>query len=123
MERRIEHCLALAVAVIVLVAAHTAAAQYMYLDANGDGVHTSADVVPASGSATFDIWLKTDENRDGSRPVCSRDSTSALTINSYTFLLRVRNGTVTWSNFVNRMPTAGGPRPRSFRPAPTSWRV
>ncbi len=76
----------------------------MYLDADGDGVHTAADVVPSSGSVTFDVWLKTDENRDGSHPVCSRNSAAPFTINSYTFLLRARNGTVTWSNFVNRMP-------------------
>ncbi|MEK7314769.1 MAG: hypothetical protein AAB011_01185, partial [Candidatus Eisenbacteria bacterium] len=32
------------------------AAQYMYLDANGDGLHTDADVVPVSGTVTFDVW-------------------------------------------------------------------
>jgi hypothetical protein len=90
---------------LALVAgASTAAAQYMYLDANGDGIHTPADVFPTSGTVTFDVWLKTNENRDGSTPVCSRNPDSPFTINSYTFLLLVRNGTVAWGGSVNRMP-------------------
>jgi len=76
----------------------------MYLDANGDGVHTSADVMPTGRAVTFDVWLKTNENEDGSAAVCDRNPASLLTINSYTFLLHVRNGTMAWSNFVNRMP-------------------
>ena len=35
-----------------------AAAQYMYLDTNGDGVNTSADRMPSSGTVTIAVWLQ-----------------------------------------------------------------
>ncbi|MGE5180071.1 MAG: PKD domain-containing protein [Bacteroidota bacterium] len=104
MERRYRSCraVALALALAVLGTASTSSAQYMYLDADGDGVHTAADVVPTTGSVTFDVWLKTDTNRDGSRAVCAQDTTASFTINSYTVILRATNGSMSWT-LTNRM--------------------
>ena len=45
-------------------------AQYMYLDSNGDGVHTAADVLHSVGPTVVDIWLDTGHNRDGTATVC-----------------------------------------------------
>jgi len=90
---------------LVLVAA-AASAQYMYLDSNRDGVHTSADIVNSIGPTTFDVWLSTDHNRDGSMATCST-STTQLTLNSYVICLHAVNGTIAWDSFVNRQPTMG----------------
>ena len=84
----------------LLLVSSGASGQYMYLDSNGDGVHTSADVVAATGPTTFDIWLHTDQNRDGSPATCVTDD-GELTINSYEFVLHTIGGLVTWSGFVN----------------------
>ena len=78
--------------------------QYMYLDANGDGVNTVADVVNA-GTNVVDIWLDTDSNRNGSPAVCV-NSPGPFTINSYTFNVRAVNGTIAWGNFTNQLPNA-----------------
>ncbi len=81
------------------------AAQYMYLDANGDGVHTDADVVPMSGAVTFDVWLVTDRNRDGSAATCAQSPGTLLNLRSYSFVLRVSNGRILFSVPVNRVAT------------------
>ncbi|HLQ66409.1 MAG TPA: PKD domain-containing protein [Candidatus Limnocylindrales bacterium] len=78
-------------------------AQYMYLDANGDGIHTAADVVAASGSTAIDVWLITNRNRDGSQAVCSSQD-GDLTINSYEVILHAANGSVTWGAIANQIP-------------------
>ncbi|MEK7348269.1 MAG: FG-GAP-like repeat-containing protein [Candidatus Eisenbacteria bacterium] len=77
------------------LAVRTAQAQYMYLDSNGDGVNTAADVITAAGPTTFDVWLRTDKRRDGSDALCS-NGTRPLTINSYEVVVRASGGTVTW---------------------------
>ncbi|MEK7348227.1 MAG: T9SS type A sorting domain-containing protein [Candidatus Eisenbacteria bacterium] len=79
------------------------AAQYMYLDANGDGVHTDADVVPVSGTVTFDVWLVTDRNRDGSAATCAQSPGTSLNLRSYSFVLLVFNGRIQFSTPVNRV--------------------
>ncbi|HYJ32927.1 MAG TPA: PKD domain-containing protein [Candidatus Binatia bacterium] len=99
----VRHAIAVAVSLVVVASAATAAAQFMYLDANGDGVRTEADVFPSTGTATFDVWLVTDHNRDGTPATCAADPSAALTINSYSFILRATQGTVVWSNFVDRL--------------------
>ncbi len=93
-----------ATSLLLLVLTTPATAQYMYLDSNGDGVHTAADQVNPAGATTIDIWLDTDNNRDGSPSVCTTSSDS-LTLNSYTFSLRAENGTMSWGLFTNRQPT------------------
>ncbi len=76
-------------------------AQYMYLDANGDGVHTEADVLPATGVTSVDVWIVTNQNRDGTAAACAVESSSALTINSYEIILRAEGGTLTYGAFQN----------------------
>lgn len=96
---------------IALLAGHPASAQYMYLDSNGDGIHTSADQLPTSGIATVDVWLNTNHDRDGSVAVCTTGD--PLDMFSYEVCLRATNGRVDFSGFVNHsaLPTtffAGG---------------
>jgi len=87
---------------VCLLPALPAHAQYIYLDANGDGVHTAADVLAPVGPTTLEVWLRTDTNRDGGAAVCA--SGEALTINSYEFILKATNGQVNWSTFTNLQP-------------------
>src|SRR5258706_2281280 len=92
---------ALTLAFLCFVAhAPTAIAQYMYLDANQDGVHTAADVVNPSGSTVFDIWFRTDSNRDGSPASCSTGDGS-LTMIDYQLILHASDGTVSWGPYTN----------------------
>jgi hypothetical protein len=85
------------------ISAPVAHAQYMYLDTNGDGVHSGADVLAPNGSpTTVDVWLRTNANRDGSPAFCNTDAATPLTINSYVVNLSAVNGSVTYSNFINR---------------------
>jgi PKD domain/FlgD Ig-like domain/Putative Ig domain len=82
-------------------------AQYMYLDTNGDGVHTTADVLQANGTpSTVDVWLRTNANRDGSPAICN-SGPEPLTINSYVVNFVAVGGTVTYSGFINRQPQWG----------------
>lgn len=87
---------ALAAVFVFLLSAPSAKAQYMYLDSNGDGIHDASDVMAATGTTTVDVWIVTDQNRDGSTATCAADSSSALTINSYEFFLRADGGTVNY---------------------------
>lgn len=80
-----------------------ASAQYMFLDANGDGVNSAADVLNPIGTTTLEVWLRTNSNRDGSAAVCA--SGEELTINSYEFILEATNGTMNWHSFTNLQPT------------------
>jgi len=79
--------------------------QYMYLDSNGDGIHTAADQV-GGGANVVDVWIDTDNNRDGSPAVCVTEPGTPLTINSYAFSLRATNGTIAWGIFTNQLPNA-----------------
>ena len=85
---------------LLLLVAAPASAQYMFLDTNGDGAHTSADVLVA-GANTVNVYLNTNHNRDGSVAVCDDDGTSPLNINSYVINLSGTN--VTYSAFTNDM--------------------
>jgi len=85
---------------VALVLAPPASAQYLYLDSNGDGVPTAADVLAPTGTTTVDIYLSTDHNRDGSTATCVTGDGN-LTINSYEFILKAQHGTVTWGTFTN----------------------
>jgi len=72
-----------------------ACAQYMYLDAGGDGSSTSADSVRAPGKTVVDVWLRTDQNRDGSAVHCASGESRALAY-SYEFNLEAIGGTLSW---------------------------
>ena len=53
----------------LFVCAPFADAQYMFLDANGDGRSTSADHLQRLQWADVDLWFVTNTNRDGSPAV------------------------------------------------------
>ena len=81
-----------------------ARAQYMFLDSNGDGVNTAADIIDCDGVTTVDIWLHTDANKDGSPATCLGSPETPLSIFSYEVILRVVNGTVAWGPMDNYLP-------------------
>lgn len=97
--------LLLAIGVVVFAGAvPQASAQYMYLDTNGDGVHSTADDLQPNGvPTTVDVWIRTNANRDGSPALCNTQD-GDLTINSYVFNLEAVDGTVTYSGFINQQP-------------------
>lgn len=80
-----------------------ALAQYMFIDTNGDGVHTAADVFQPVGPTQIDVWICTDQNRDGSPATC-RSGNEPMSIISYEFALRASGGTVVWGAFTNLRP-------------------
>ncbi len=82
-----------------LIAPERSIAQYMYLDADGDGIRTAADVVAPSGPTLVTIWLRTDANRDGTPAVCSTGED--LTLYSYEVSLHAGNGAVSWGSITN----------------------
>src|SRR6185295_420158 len=77
---------------------------YMYLDTNGDGVNSGADIISPTGITTVDVWLRTDANRDGPTTTCKIDGTSPMSISGYEFILHAVGGTVLWGSVANRMP-------------------
>ncbi|HEX7078872.1 MAG TPA: T9SS type A sorting domain-containing protein [Candidatus Eisenbacteria bacterium] len=81
-------------------------AQYIYLDTNGDGVHTDEDTVGPVGTTTVDIWLHTNVNKDGTVVTCG--SGEELGISSYSFVLHAVGGTVTWGAYTNNVPIPRG---------------
>src|SRR5687767_5868257 len=91
------------VAFLLLFAHQLAHAQYIYLDANGDGVNTVEDRLDATDPTVIDIWLDTNHRRDGSSAGCL--SGEALTLNSYDFIIHADGGTVAWAEFANHQPT------------------
>ncbi len=95
----------LAIAFFLGTFTRQAAAQYMYLDTNGDGVHTTADVL-SPGPTTVAVWVRTNLNRDGSPGLCASDD-GELTLRSYEIVLHAEGGTVGWSAFHNEVGTFG----------------
>src|SRR5689334_9438665 len=65
---------ALLTAVLVAGLPQVAGAQYMYMDANGNGIHDNGDRLNVNNDSTFvDIYLVTDLNRNGSAVTCNTD--------------------------------------------------
>ena len=96
----------LLITALVAVAA-PAAAQYMYLDSNGNGVHDSGDRLAPNGAATtVDVWLVTNENRDGSAATCAIDPTAPMALNDYYVNFKAAGGLVTYSGFVTHFGNA-----------------
>jgi len=77
----------------------------MFLDSNGDGLHTSADQVNPAGPTTVDVWLDTANNRDGSPVVCGPLPSQVVDFFGYQFALRANGGTITWGSLTNRQTT------------------
>ena len=88
------------------VATPPAFAQYMYLDANGNGVYDSGDHLAPNGTpTTVDLWLVTDHNRDGSPATCDVDPAQPLPVNDYYFSLLAGGGLVSYSGFTTHLGT------------------
>jgi hypothetical protein len=69
----------------------------MYLDTNGDGVHTDADTIDPVGTTTVDVWLRTDADRDGTPRSCATPG-RLLTVSSLEFTLHATDGTIGWGD-------------------------
>jgi hypothetical protein len=90
------------------ILASPASAQYMYLDANGDGVNTAADSLNSGSSTTLRVYLNTNHDRDGSLQTCNSHtvascdasgSGSQLNLFSFQVYLSASGGTVNWGTF------------------------
>jgi hypothetical protein len=94
----------LLVAVVALVAfAAPAHSQYMYLDVNGDGVSSSADILTPA-STQIDVYVDTDNNKAGTPMVCPQSS-NLYTINSYEVIMRA-TGSITYGSWTDLMSFA-----------------
>jgi len=105
-------CLTLASSLLTVLALPTPLlAQYMYMDANGDGINTAADVMgPVGVPVTVDVWLDPTRNRDGSPASCSVEPSANMAVwNSYSIAANVAGGTASFSGFVNRLSLFGIP--------------
>ena len=106
MSSRVGSVLVLFLASLPFLLSSPALAQYMYLDSNGDGLHTIADAVNPAGPTTVDVWLDIAANRDGTLvPPCPQDPSAPVNINSYVVALRASGGAIAWGTFTNRQPT------------------
>src|SRR5258705_8001320 len=93
---------ALGILTLQAAAPWPAFAQYMYLDTNGDSVHTASDTINPSGATHVDVWLRTDANRDGSPATCVTPGKTLGLGSSYVFILQATGGTINWGAFTNR---------------------
>ena len=95
-----------AVALVLLASAGMARAQYIWMDSNGDGVHTIGDVMNANGTpTTVDVWINTSHNKNGSLATCDSNVGDLAVWNSYAMHINAINGTATFANFVNQQPS------------------
>src|SRR5438105_7809124 len=92
-----------ALAFLFALLAPPAFAQYIYLDSNGDGVHTAADVLHGVGPTVVDIWLDIGNNRDGSQAFCHSTPPTPLDMFSYQVDLVASGGTVSYSAYTNHL--------------------
>jgi PKD repeat protein len=94
---------------LLLLCPRHAVAQFVFLDANGDGVNDASDQLAQDGPTDVDVWFVTNENRDGSAAVCSSNPAQALTINSYEIVLEALHGRVEFGPMENRLPFGSVP--------------
>src|SRR5439155_27194768 len=80
-----KHTLLLSGVIAVLAIGAPAYSQYIYMDRNGDGVCTSADVL-SSSSTSVDTWLNTNHNANGPT-VTSCTPSQPMDIFSYDMLV------------------------------------
>lgn len=117
---RITGCaLAVGPLLLLLTVAAPARAQYMYLDANGDGIHDATDQLRTDGPTTLDIWVNTATNRDGSQATCNVDGALPLTINSWSIVLHAVGGALEWGPLENVLPITS-PRATFADPSDTT---
>ncbi len=97
-------------ALLLCSLAMPASAQYMYLDANGDGVNSAADSLNATGPTLLTIYLDTNHDRDGTLRSCNGHTGAPsaggpINLFGYTIVLKAVGGTVTWGAFTPLDPT------------------
>lgn len=73
-------------------AASPVTAQYIYLDLNGDGLNTPADVLGGIPPVNVGVYLRTNMNRDGTPRTCSTGQ--PLSVGSFEFILHAVGGTL-----------------------------
>jgi hypothetical protein len=82
-------------------------AQYIYLDSNGDGVNTEADVLNEVGTpTTVSIWLDTSRNADSTEAFCPM-AAEPLSLFSYEVVLHAEGGTVSYGTYTNLRSSMG----------------
>jgi hypothetical protein len=81
------------------------AAQYMFLDVDSDGFPTANDVMVSGAENKIDIWLVSDETRDGTISSIRTFDGRKPSLTSYQFVLRAEGGTVKWGKFQNAIST------------------
>lgn len=97
----------IAVGVVCLMAgfvadAVPAAAQYMFLDVDGDGAYTYVDQYACADTLDIDVYLVTDTSEYGSPISCAQDG-SGVDVNSYSINLYATESPVQFSNLTNHM--------------------
>ncbi len=98
-------------------AVRPATAQHIFLDTNGDGVHSTADRLSPIGSTRVDIWLQTDQNRDTSTAISALRDGVPLSIFSYEFILHAVGGTVEWGAYENLLSSMPDANPSQSSPS------
>lgn len=74
--------------------------QYIYMDVNGDGVNTSADLL-TSATTSVDVYLNTNHNKAGATVICN-DLINPLNIGSYDIIVHSQgSGSVVYGTWVN----------------------
>jgi hypothetical protein len=103
-------------AAVLMGNAPQAAGQYLYLDADGDGARTTADLATKSAVADLGVYLITDRNRDESASQVAGDKELPLTLFSYELIFHAVGGEVEWVSYKNEQPTM----PSAFRQSKSS---
>jgi hypothetical protein len=92
---------------LVLLVPLPAGGQYLFLDSDGDGIHSAADALRSNGSTNIGVYLDVSRDRSGSVQSCNSHTKAAgagsLSIFSYDLILRVAEGTgtVNWGPYID----------------------
>lgn len=87
--------------VVSLAAAMPARAQYIFMDVNGDGQCTFADVL-ATPVPSVDIYLDTNHDANGTLKTCAANAAEPLDIFSYDLVVHYSGpGAVTFQSYTN----------------------
>jgi len=90
--------------IATLAVALPAAAQYIYMDTNGDGLSTWADSLNATGTTALDIWIDSANNRNGSQGRCRERGLVSFSLN-----IHADGGTINWGTFTSAITPSTGP--------------
>ena len=94
--------------VLLLALAGPASAQYMFIDADGNGLPGAGDVMQANGVVTnAAVYLYTNRDRIGTTRTCN-DGTSTIDLFAYAVNLEATGGTVDYGTFTTNAAPEGG---------------